>query len=146
MFRDGAEYRSWRRTVPETVGTGANASTPAVGNLQLKQVSGNNWQVTFTPVANSLTTAEQVFVAVLGNELNNDVRRGENAGRLLEHDFVVLNLEQAPLAAAGSSDSSAKQATFALDTSITAKPALAAWVVDANGNPLQAVGGELQTL
>jgi hypothetical protein len=31
-------------------------------------------------------------VALLGNDLESDVKRGENSGRKLRHDFVVLQL------------------------------------------------------
>ena len=31
-------------------------------------------------------------VATLGNDLESDVKRGENSGRKLRHDFVVLDL------------------------------------------------------
>lgn len=139
MFKDGAEYRSWRRTPPNEV---AEQSRPAAaGELTISRVEGNEWVVTYEP-ANPTTKPDQVFAAVLGNKLSNAVARGENAGRRLDHDFVVLQLERAALNKS-SADAQTLQARFTLDTDVTEHPALAAWVTNGSGQPLQAVGGAL---
>ena len=36
-------------------------------------------------------------VALLGNDLESDVKRGENSGRKLRHDFVVLQLAKSEM-------------------------------------------------
>ena len=36
-------------------------------------------------------------VALLGNDLESDVKRGENSGRKLRHDFVVLQLTKSEM-------------------------------------------------
>jgi len=139
LFKDGAEYRSWRRTPPNAV---ADQSQPAApGELTISKVDGNEWVVTYAP-ADSAGTPSQVFAAVLGNKLSNAIARGENAGKRLDHDFVVLQLERAALNKS-SADSKILQARFTLDTHVTEHPALAAWVTNASGQPLQAVGGAL---
>lgn len=147
MFRNGSEFRTWRRTPPEAIEQATEQTDGNAGNLQLRLVNGNSWQLTYTPAVGKAQRADQAFVAVLGNNLQNNVPRGENAGKLLEHDFVVLSLASSVLQPLDTPDSTQTnptvQATFAVDTAVTAEPALAAWVVDATGNPLQAVGGEL---
>ena len=45
--------------------------------------------------------AYDVHVARLGFDLNINVKAGENSGRKLLHDFVVLSLADAPLNAGG---------------------------------------------
>jgi len=139
LFKDGAEYRSWRRTPPNAVADQNLQATP--GELTISRVAGNEWEVTYKP-ASPTGTPSQVFAAVLGNKLSNAVARGENAGRRLDHDFVVLQLERAALNKS-SADAQTLQARFTLDTDVTENPALAAWVTNASGQPVQAVGGTL---
>jgi len=78
-------------------------------------------------------------VAWLGFSLVSDVRRGENAGRALHHDFVVLEHASAKL-----SRDVEGHWTARLDTPrLTDKTgALAVWV-EAKGIPVQAAGGWL---
>ncbi len=150
LFKDGLEFRSWRRTPPQAISasdTQRQSTTAAAqsdaGELSISHVTGNQWQVTYdqaiaSDAGYSANPPAQVFAAVLGNNLSNSIGRGENAGKQLDHDFVVLQLEQAKL-----TPGATLQATFTLDTNSTAKPAIAAWITGTNGAPLQAVGGAL---
>jgi hypothetical protein len=82
-------------------------------------------------------------VALLGNDLESDVKRGENSGRKLHHDFVVLQLAKSNMvASAGSWSGSLSLPKEGGDD----KPsALAAWVaVGGIDPPIQATGGWLQ--
>src|SRR5947208_2373322 len=82
-------------------------------------------------------------VALLGNDLESDVKRGENSGRKLRHDFVVLQLAKSEMTNQGnlwtgtvllSSNAATDKAT-----------ALAAWVKSGeNAPPIQATGGWLK--
>src|SRR5207248_5584650 len=82
-------------------------------------------------------------VALLGNDLESDVKRGENSGRKLRHDFVVLQLGKSEMTNQGnlwtgtvllSSNAGTDKAT-----------ALAAWVKsDETAPPIQATGGWLK--
>ena len=77
-----------------------------------------------------------IHLAYLGTDLNNNIRRGENAGRTFEHDFVVLAHTQMPLGADG--DAVLPRAEIKHAT------AIAAWVSTRNDPaPIQAVGGWL---
>ena len=71
-----------------------------------------------------------------------DVRRGENAGRHLAHDFVALDLLHAPLEKHDGNWS----ATLRLpEKTVAPVSALAAWVHAANDpTALQAAGGWLK--
>jgi hypothetical protein len=76
------------------------------------------------------------------------VRKGENAGRELRHEFVALRLETATLARGESADGGAWTANVSLpprsDIRATRR-AIAAWVT-AKGQlaPVQAVGGWIE--
>ena len=144
MFRDGQEFRTWRRSSAADIDrafSAASTRSAPVGNLELTQQPNGVWQLRYEPAESSNDQKpSEAFVAVLGNDLVNDIARGENAGRKLKHDFVVLDLENQGLSA---DKNDAYVASFKLDTSITERPALAAWVTDAQGNPIQALGGPL---
>ena len=81
----------------------------------------------------------RVEVALLGMNLESDVKRGENGGRKLRHDFVVLELVTAKLSA----DGNRYTASVPLADVTTAEPtALAAWVTTGDARPpIQAAGG-----
>jgi hypothetical protein len=79
-------------------------------------------------------------VAFLGFGVTSDVARGENAGRKLTHDFVVLVHHQSPL------QGSSLRAEFRPDENSggSHSRALAAWVsVGSDPTPIQATGGWL---
>ena len=83
-----------------------------------------------------------VHIAVLGMGLESAVRRGENRGRKLRHDFVVLAHESMSMTAAGPVFTAS---TELADTQAeTTQLALAVWVSPADSVlPLQATGGLL---
>ena len=80
-------------------------------------------------------------VALLGNELESDVKRGENSGRKLRHDFVVLNLIQVDMA--NESNGWTGSIMLPMQSSNDKPSALAAWITE-DGTPIQATGGWLQ--
>lgn len=151
LFKDGTEFRRWRRTQPQSVGVlHAEAIDHAPGQLTISHVSDNEWEVTYQAAATRITQpADRVFAAVLGNQLTSVVRKGENAGKQLAHDFVVLQLESAVLTEAvmrtntDKSGGTSWHARFTLNTTVTPQPAVAAWVTTVDGRTVQAVGGAL---
>ncbi len=108
-----------------------------IGSLRL-DAGPDNVLVTFKSARND-ARAYDVYLARLGSGLSSDVNAGENRGRKLRHDFVVLSLQKAAIAA------NATQVNLSLDKSHPNKNgALAAWVTYAGDpTPLQAVGGWL---
>jgi hypothetical protein len=79
-------------------------------------------------------------VALLGFNVITDVKRGENGGRKLQHDFVVLNYTSSPLVAAA--DGTFHADPVAIKSSTDDVPgAVVAWVSTADGSIAQIAGG-----
>ena len=132
---NGGEWRGWF----DHGGLPAQG-TNRVGKLRVTLRDAAHVDIAFTPAGTPPKSAV-VEVALLGNALASDVKRGENSGHRLVHDFVVLHLSSASLA----SDGNRLSATLALPEKSAATPtALAAWV-RAGGSqaPIQATGGWL---
>lgn len=143
VFLQGREWRNWRRP-----GASANAwqrQRPIVGVLQAR-ISCAATQVQFVKDPQSQAQPTHVELAWLQSGQRSDVSRGENRGRRLSHDFVVAQhirtaLHSVPPAAGLQGRVSARIAGSCDQDS---KPqAVAVWVTDAQGNPIQAVGGDL---
>jgi hypothetical protein len=81
-------------------------------------------------------------VALLGFNVITDVKRGENGGRKLEHDFVVLNFISAPMTAGSSQGFQSTPLEIKSSTEV-APGAVVAWVSGADGSILQIAGGWL---
>jgi len=83
----------------------------------------------------------QLHVALLGSNLESDVKRGENSGRKLRHDFVVLQLVKTDLIASGDR----WIGSISIPKQNAEKPrARAAWISDGDVDaPIQATGGWL---
>lgn len=136
MFVDGRAWNGWRRE------TAPSASRAAAGVLLL-DVDGRQVSLAYRPIASD---PEHLIahVALLGFGLQSDVMAGENRGRTLNHEFVVLGLEATSLDGTGAR----LAATLALpETDVVAERlAVAAWVSSADAQrPLQSVGGFLVT-
>ncbi len=131
----GKEWRSWFSRPVLKVENRVDA-----GKLELN-VSGQQAKMAFTaspPVSGKL----DMHVAILGFDLKTEVRAGENGGRTLEHDFVVL----AYTTVATTRNNSVHTASFSLPAVkvASARQAIAAWLSAPNDpRPVQAVGGWL---
>ncbi len=108
------------------------------GILTATVVDPQNVTATFHP--SSRATAFEANIAILGFDLSVHVKAGENSGRELLHDFVVLSHEVKSMRADGD--------TFRVDAKIPPhkipmKTAVAVWITEpGNLTPIQAVGGE----
>ncbi len=133
---NGKEWRSWFG------GTAMPTTSTKVGVLRVSLGDGGKLSATFAP--ETTQTGTLTFnVALLGNDLESDVKRGENSGRKLRHDFVVLQLANSAMTNQGklwtgtvllSSNAGTDKAT-----------ALAAWVQsDETALPIQMTGGWLK--
>jgi hypothetical protein len=132
----GQEWRGWG---------GAGLALPldrrAVGPLELLLDDEGHAVLHWSPVSTG-TGALSGTVVLLGADLTTPVRRGENAGRELQHDFVVLGMSTGPLLP----QQDRYRVTLPLPKISNKAPryAIAAWVSNAaNPTPLQAVGGWL---
>ncbi|MGH8101039.1 MAG: DUF1223 domain-containing protein, partial [Chthoniobacterales bacterium] len=79
-------------------------------------------------------------VALLGTNLESDVKRGENSGRKLRHDFVVLDLIQTDMTKELSHWTGS--IAFPKQPGDEKPSAIAVWITE-NATPIQATGGWL---
>jgi hypothetical protein len=128
---NGQEWKGWFNNGM------LSARLERAGKLRVTISSKNDVTATFESAQAGPLKLE---VALLGANLESDVKRGENSGRKLRHDFVVLDLVQIDM----TKESSYWTGSMALPRqSGDEKPsALAAWISE-KGVPIQATGGWL---
>ena len=128
---NGAEWRG--TAVPP-------AGTEKTGVLKIV-IKDDRVTATFKPELKA-TRAYDIHVARLGCALGSDVTAGENRGRKMVHDFVVLGLNNETMKAG------AKELRLPIDSTkqnAVPRSAIAAWVTQAGQiEPIQAVGGWLE--
>ncbi len=130
--RNGDEWRGW----PFAKSIKANAEK--VGALKISVANDRRFMASYSHIETN-TQASVLNVAVLGLNLETEVQRGENRGKTLKHDFVVLGLSQYATAQSGY-----WQGEIPVPSSTAPSYAIAAWVSDGrNVKPIQAVGGFL---
>jgi len=131
---DGAEWREWSRA------SSVPAGGKRVGVLEVTLRDRVTAEMSFAPVENG-TLPAQVELALLGTSLETKVAGGENGGKTLRHEFVVLHHQVEAL----THDGDKWRATVSLPaTTKVPATALAAWVTSGDGRPpLQATGGWL---
>ena len=128
--------REWRNDgVP-------SAASDSPGTLKVSIVGGDAVSAAYAPAVSDNKPLE-LHVARLGFDLNTNVKAGENRGRKLLHDFVVIDLRSTKM-----SDGKAElrvTPNVAAPQQPGTRSAFAAWVT-APGElePIQAVGGWLQ--
>jgi len=137
VFLDGKAWLGWRggAAVPHSAGR--------TGTLTL-HIDGQHIGARFV-TADQGISEPVLHVALLGMGLESHVKSGENRGRRLHHDFVVLGLSSARLL--GEADVFTAVARLPAASESAERYALAAWV-SANGNvaPVQAAGGYLSSV
>jgi hypothetical protein len=133
---NGKEWRGW---------FGSNAMPITSAKVGVLRVSvGDDGKVSATFAPDTMQTRPLALnVALLGNDLESDVKRGENSGRKLRHDFVVLQLAKTDLIASGDRWSG----SISIPKQNAEKPrAFAAWVSEEDvDSPIQATGGWLNS-
>ena len=133
FFVDGKEWRGYF-TGDDLVGSTANSA----GELNIT-ITGEHFTAQYTPAADTKPAGQnyKLMVALLGMNLSTEVKHGENRGKTLDHDFVVLNLKQAR----GKNNQWQGSLPMRSDDQ---DYAIAAWVTGNNSmTPVQAVGGPL---
>ena len=131
---NGREWRDWLS------GNALPTSSKKVGSLRV--IFSEDGKVGATFVAESTQpNALLLNVALLGNDLESDVKRGENTGRKLRHDFVVLNLIKVDMAKEANRWTGS--VAFPTQSGGDKPSALAAWIT-ANATLIQATGGWLR--
>ena len=133
FFLAGHEWREWRRTPPGATG----AANPGVLTLDVDE---HTVRVQFA--GSERAVAPVATVALLGVGVTTAVGAGENRGRDLTHDFVVLDVRSVPMSWTG--DAYAVGLTRPTSSEPGERRAIAAWVAPADRQaPLQATGGFL---
>jgi hypothetical protein len=137
MIVDGNEWRDWYRY--ESFPTFAVAGTGLL-HVDIPNFSESRYEITFRP-GSKRRRALEAHGAILGFGVVSEVKAGENRGRTLRHDFIVLNYQKGDLARANG------EYTGALTLEIPAhfqaeRYAFAVWITEAGGTtPVQATGG-----
>ena len=138
FVRNGAE---WRPLLGGSQPPGGPAGTLSV------ELEGGACRVLFTPVSGSGSEAGayDVHVALLGGGLSSKVTAGENDGRTLTHEFVVIGMADGALSPAAPGAALRAEIPLPQPAVPDAKRrALAAWVTRRGAlAPLQATGGWL---
>jgi hypothetical protein len=134
---DGREWHNWF--------TGKNGPKPVseqAGLLIVTSPDRNHWLATFVPES-PLNASYEIHAALLAGGIVSDIKAGENAGRRLNHDFVVVNLVQIGM----TTTSSIARGKFFLEFpryNPGKTLALTVWVTHAGQlEPLQSTGGWL---
>jgi hypothetical protein len=132
----GREWKGWFRNQDPPFSPGAD-----VGRLSVELAEGSRAVIRFMPTTALPSDRLTAHLAIVGLGLTSHVGRGENRGRDLEEDFVVLGYRSSRQASAETEWDLAFPETV---TARTTRRAIAAWVsVGADPTPLQAVGGWL---
>lgn len=133
---NGKEWRDW---------FGGNAmpiTSTKVGVLRVSVGDDGKVSATFAPDTMQARPLA-LNVALLGNDLESDVKRGENSGRKLRHDFVVLQLAKSEMTNQGNLWTGT--ALLSSNAGTYKATALAAWVKSGEiAPPIQATGGWLK--
>jgi hypothetical protein len=128
---DGREWRT--QNLP-------GAGPAATGVLKITMANGDRVTATFQPSAGGGRDYD-IHVARLGFGLGIDVKAGENRGRKLVHDFVVLALTNERMTGG---EKELRLGAATAKQGPDSRGALAAWVTEAGKlEPIQAVGGWL---
>lgn len=132
---NGNELRNW---------SGASLTVPndkAAGLLAATTSDGKKFAIEFRP-APGATGNWDAHLALLGSEISSKIEAGENNGRNLQHDFVVLGLRDSPLQ--GEGEVRRASLTNPAASAAGARLAVAIWVsLRDRLAPAQAVGGWL---
>ena len=131
---NGKEWRGWFG------GNATPTSSTKVGVFRVSLGADGKLSASFIPETTQLRGLA-LNVALLGNDLESDVKRGENNGRKLRHDFVVLDLIKIDMA--NGSNGWTGSVALPMRSGNDKPTALAAWITE-NSIPIQATGGWLR--
>ncbi len=132
---DGRENRDWFH------GRAPSAAIAKRGTLEVSFERGAV-RASYRLVPADSGRALSLNVALLGLQVQSDVGGGENGGRRLEHDFIVLKFDSVPMNA-GPGPVAMGRLTLSGSPSPDPAAALVAWVSADDGTILQVAGGAL---
>jgi len=165
VFLSGAEWQRWRRESIDYSASDSSGKLDAVVDTRTGAFAAR-----YVASESDLKSNDSfvLHTAILGFDVVTEVERGENGGRELNHDFVVLGYRETRLTAAidpTAIPESLQQATASTDqtepdtntyvseaelpsvTEVAPRQAIAFWISRANSTePLQATGGWISTV
>ena len=134
--KNGEEWRSWR-----FFGNPVTQHKGDAGKVSITVDKEGGFVASYEQSAEKKTNNEalQLNVAILGVGISNDVTRGENRGKTLEHDFIVLGMSRY-----ASFDENQWKGELPQSSANAPRYAIAVWVTQGqNLEPIQATGGYL---
>ncbi len=136
---NGKEWRGWFD------GQKLPAAGDEAGTLTLSVQSSARAALRFTPKSGSKAEGSLIaHFAVMGTGMSRKVTAGENKGKTLTHDFVVIDYQRVPLRSDDAGAWSGNASWQAEQIGNPTRYAVAAWITDEDGaTPLQAAGGWL---
>lgn len=133
VFVNGREWRGWIQDQP-IIGSGNPGALTVT-------TDGSSANIEFIPTS-AMDNPLLAHISLLAMGLQSAVDAGENRGRLLQHEFVVVGTASTAMSRAG--EVYRAQLSIPAASILTARYALAAWVTTADSlAPLQATGGSL---
>ncbi|MBX2848523.1 MAG: DUF1223 domain-containing protein [Acidiferrobacterales bacterium] len=133
MRKAGALWRNWR-----SGGAPKSTDPKNVGVFSLTINDSGTFNANFDATSTG-DLPSQINIALLGLDLSSDVKRGENKGKILHHDFVVLGIST--ITSAHPNQWSGRLPKPSIEAP---QYAIAAWVTHGQSlQPIQAVGGLL---
>lgn len=132
--KSGEEWRSWR-----FFGKPESTDKDSVGKVKITVSSDGGFVADYVGSVEQSTEQLQLNVAILGVDLSTKVTRGENSGKTLKHDFVVLGISRYARADTGQWKGDLPE--HSVDAP---RYAVAAWLTQGQSlKPIQATGGYL---
>lgn len=134
VVMNGFAWQGWVNLItPPTI-----QASPGV--LKAETQGTGRFKIIFTPASKEFVSY-QAHLALLGFGIKSDVQRGENSGKSLRHDFIVLDYQRNNM---GGSATLTAAMNLNVHDSRTKKFAVAVWVTRSdNPLPIQATGGYL---
>jgi hypothetical protein len=134
---NGSEWRGWS-SHPNV----ATVPPENAGKLSVETLENNILTIMFHP-SGAHSFEWDAHIALLGCGISSRIGAGENSGRQLQHDFVVLEQKSQPMTTTGE----ATRADITIDLSgkeVVPQKAIAVWITRHNQlQTLQATGGWL---
>lgn len=132
---EGKDWKKWRFTDLREL---KNSERKKVGVLSLDIAADGTFVGDFSAIEGQDDSAKTLTIALLGLGIETDVKRGENGGKKLKHDFVVLE------SVSFARKKSIWQGRLPTSTLKAPQYAIAAWVDDGQSlKPIQVVGAFL---
>lgn len=132
---NGTEWKNWYQS-----GMFQSRKTNSPGTLEVQIVDGQA-TARFTPSQNSKSSFKSCF-AILGFDVESEIQHGENSGKKLKHNFIVLNYQEKPFQFQPTEEIWLSKIAIPTVRERVSQKGIAVWVgEDRSQIPIQAAGG-----